>query len=49
MSAHETTQQIFKELLQDMYIRGQSVEHINTKELILEIQKKLTAVLENKH
>ncbi|MBT2679825.1 hypothetical protein J7E38_12500 [Bacillus sp. ISL-35] len=45
----QETQQRFKELLQEIYIRGQLIEDINTEELILEIQEKLTLVLENKH
>ena len=49
MSIQETQQQRFKELLQDIYIRGQLIENIKTEELILEIQEKLTLVLENKH
>ncbi|WP_226677982.1 hypothetical protein [Mesobacillus jeotgali] len=49
MSVQETPQQRFKELLQDIYVTGQTVEHIKTNDLILEIQKKLIAVLENKH
>ena len=49
MNVQETQQQRFKELLQDIYIRGQLIDDIKTKELILEIQKKLTLVLENKH
>jgi len=49
MSVQDTQQQRFKELLQDIYIRGQVVENIKTEELILEIQEKLTLVLENKH
>ncbi len=49
MSVQETQQQRFKELLQDIYIRGQLVENIKPEELILEIQEKLTLVLENKH
>jgi hypothetical protein len=49
MSAQETPQQRFKDLLQEIYLTGQTVEHIKTNELILEIQKRLTAVLENKH
>lgn len=48
MSVQETQQQRFKELLQDIYIRGQIVPNIKTAELILEIREKLTAVLENK-
>ncbi|WHX41421.1 hypothetical protein QNH36_04480 [Mesobacillus sp. AQ2] len=49
MSVQETPQQRFKELLQEVYIRGQLIEDIKTEELILEIQEKLTLVLENKH
>ncbi|MFT9599870.1 hypothetical protein [Mesobacillus sp.] len=49
MSVQETQQQRFKELLQEIYIRGQLFEDIKTEELILEIQEKLTLVLENKH
>ena len=49
MSVEETPQQRFKELLQDIYIRGQLVEKIKPEELILEIQEKLTLVLEIKH
>ncbi|MCM3574694.1 hypothetical protein M3172_15970 [Mesobacillus subterraneus] len=49
MSVEETPQQRFKELLQEIYIRGQLIEDIKTEELILEIQEKLTLVLENKH
>ncbi|ESU32059.1 hypothetical protein G3A_13060 [Bacillus sp. 17376] len=49
MSVQETQQQRFKELLQEIYIRGQLVEDIKTEELISEIQEKLTLVLENKH
>jgi hypothetical protein len=49
MSVQETPQQRFKELLQEIYIRGQLIEDIKTEELILEIQEKLTLVLENKH
>ncbi len=45
----QETQQRFKELLQEIYIRGQLIEDIKTDELILEIQEKLTLVLENKH
>lgn len=48
MSVQETQQQRFKELLQDIYIRGQLVD-IKTEELIIELQKKLALVLENKH
>jgi hypothetical protein len=49
MSVQETPQQRFKELLQEVYIRGQLIEDIKTEELILEIQEKLTLVLEIKH
>ncbi|WP_226645666.1 hypothetical protein [Mesobacillus subterraneus] len=49
MSVEETPQQRFKELLQEIYIRAQLIEDIKTEELILEIQEKLTLVLENKH
>jgi hypothetical protein len=49
MDAKETTQQRFMELLQDIYVIGQEAEHIETNELILEIKKKLSAVLEKKH
>ncbi|WP_176167228.1 hypothetical protein [Mesobacillus jeotgali] len=49
MSVQETQQQRFKELLQEVYIRGQLIKDIKTEELILEIQEMLTLVLENKH
>lgn len=49
MSVQEMQQQRFKELLQEIYIRGQLNEDIKTEELILEIQEKLTLVIENKH
>lgn len=49
MDAQDTTQERFKELLQDIYLIGQKAEHIETNELILEIKKKLSAVLEKKH
>lgn len=49
MSVQESQQQRFKELLQEIYLRGQVIEDIKTEELILEIQEKLTSVLENKH
>jgi hypothetical protein len=49
MDAQETAQQKFKELLQDIYVIGQEAEHIETNELILEIKKKLSAVLEKNH
>lgn len=49
MSVQETPQQRFKELLQEVYIRGQLIEDIKTEEMILEIQEKLISVLENKH
>lgn len=49
MGSHVTQQQRFKELLQDIYAIGQKAEHIETNELILEIKKKLSAVLEKTH
>ena len=49
MGTQETPQQRFKELLQDIYVIGQEAEHIETNELILEIKKKLSAVLKKTH
>ena len=42
----ETCQQKFKVLLQEIYSTGVEAEKIQTSELILEIKKRLSAILE---
>ncbi|MEH7444047.1 hypothetical protein V7201_17180 [Bacillus sp. JJ1122] len=48
-STQESQQQRFKELLHDIYAAGQESENMKTNELIVEIKKKLSAVLEKTH
>ncbi len=44
--ANKPTQQQFKELLEDIYIKGQESEFVQTKEIVRDIQIKLMALLE---
>lgn len=48
-STLENSQQRFKELLQDIYTIGLEAESMKTSDLINEIKKKLSAVLEKAH
>lgn len=45
MSVQETPQQRFKELLQDIYVKGQESESIRTSEFIREIREMLSKVV----
>ncbi len=44
--SEKLSQQQFKELLEDIYIKGQESEFVKTKEIVRDIQNKLMALFE---
>ena len=44
-STEKLSQEKFKELMQDIYVKGQESESINTEEILIELTNKLSLIL----